>query len=206
MPEAKPRPATIALIVAGAVALVALLFVLFVPLGSVEPAGEAGASARPADGGSVGASADPIVVGGHPLLDKAAPEIDLLTIDGEPVKLSALRGRPVLVNFWATWCPPCREEFPLMVDAYAEHADDGLEILGVMHQDFADGARDFAADMGATWPILEDPQDAAYGDYLVVGLPTSFFIDADGVVRAFSLGGFSQDGLTAQLESILPTA
>ncbi len=204
MPDPKPRPATIALILAGAVALVALLFVLFVPLGPVEPAGDAGASAGPPGGASAGASVDSIVVGGHPLLGKAAPDIDLLTIDGEPVKLSALRGRPVLVNFWATWCPPCREEFPLMVDAYAEHADDGLEILGVMHQDFADGARDFAADMGATWPILDDPQDAAYGDYLVVGMPTSFFIDADGVVRAFSLGGFSEDGLAAQLESILP--
>ena len=177
---------------AGAVALIALLIVLFVPLGASPPVGDSGTSA------------DPVVVGGHPLLGKGAPDIDLLTIDGEPVKLSALRGRPVLVNFWATWCPPCREEFPLMVDAYAEHAGDGLEILGVMHQDFADGARDFAADMGATWPILEDPQDAAYGDYLVVGLPTSFFIDAAGVVRAFSLGGFSEDGLTAQLETILP--
>jgi thiol-disulfide isomerase/thioredoxin len=204
VPDPKPRPATIALILAGAVALVALLFVLFVPLGPVEPAGDAGASSGPPGGASAGASVDSIVVGGHPLLGKAAPDIDLLTIDGEPVKLSELRGRPVLVNFWATWCPPCREEFPLMVDAYAEHADDGLEILGVMHQDFADGARDFAEDMSATWPILEDPQDAAYGDYLVVGMPTSFFIDADGVVRAFSLGGFSEDGLATQLESILP--
>jgi cytochrome c biogenesis protein CcmG/thiol:disulfide interchange protein DsbE len=206
VPEPRLRPATIALFLAGAVALIALLFVLFVPLGSVEPAGEADASAGPSDGASVGTSADPVVVGGHPLLGKVAPDIDLLTIDGEPMKLTALRGRPVLVNFWATWCPPCREEFPLMVDAYAEHADDGLEILGVMHQDFADGARGFAADMGATWPVLEDPQDAAYGDYLVVGLPTSFFIDADGIVRAFSLGGFSEDGLAAQLESILPQA
>ena len=204
MPEPKPRPATIALVLAGAVALVALLFVLFVPLGSVEPAGEAGPAVGPSGGTSAGASVDSIVVGGHPLLGKAAPDIDLLTIDGEPVTLSELRGRPVLVNFWATWCPPCREEFPLMVDAYAEHADDGLEILGVMHQDFADGARDFAEDMGASWPILEDPQDAAYGDYLVVGMPTSFFIDTDGIVRAFSLGGFSEDGLAAQLESILP--
>jgi cytochrome c biogenesis protein CcmG/thiol:disulfide interchange protein DsbE len=204
VPEPKPRPATIALVLAGAVALVALLFVLFVPLGSVEPAGEAGPTVGPSGGTSTGASADSIVVGGHPLLGKAAPDIDLLTIDGEPVTLSELRGRPVLVNFWATWCPPCREEFPLMVDAYAEHADDGLEILGVMHQDFADGARDFAEDMGASWPILEDPQDAAYGDYLVVGMPTSFFIDTDGIVRAFSLGGFSEDGLAAQLESILP--
>ena len=196
MPESRARPATVGLILVGAVALLALLVVLFVPLGGV--------AGSPSPGGASVGSA--LVVGGHPLVGKAAPEIDLLTIDGEPVKLSELRGRPVLVNFWATWCPPCREEFPLMVDAYAEHEADGLEILGVMHQDLADGARDFAQDMGATWPILADPDDSAYRDYLVVGLPTSFFIDAEGIVRAFSLGGFSEDGLAAQLETILPKA
>jgi cytochrome c biogenesis protein CcmG, thiol:disulfide interchange protein DsbE len=145
-----------------------------------------------------------VVVGGHPLIGKEAPEIDLLTIDGERVTLSGLRGQPVLINFWATWCPPCREEFPLMVAAREEHADDGLEILGVMHQDFADGAREFAKDIGATWPILDDPDDVAYDDYLVAGLPTSYFVDTDGIVRAFSLGGFTEDGLAAQLKTVLP--
>jgi cytochrome c biogenesis protein CcmG/thiol:disulfide interchange protein DsbE len=176
-----------------AVALLALAIVLFVPLGGSPDA-------------EPGASVDSLVVGGHPLVGRPAPEIDLLTIDGEPVKLSELRGRPVLVNFWATWCPPCREEFPLMADAYAEHKADGLEILGVMHQDFADGARAFAQETGATWPLLEDPGDTAYRDYLVAGLPTSFFVDREGVVRAFSLGGFSEDGLAAQLKTILPQA
>ncbi len=193
MPESRARPATVGLILVGAVGILALLVVLFVPLGG-SPAAEPGASV------------DALVVGGHPLVGKAAPEIDLLTIDGVPVKLSELRGRPVLVNFWATWCPPCREEFPLMADAYAEHQADGLEILGVLHQDLADGARAFAQDTGATWPVLADPDDSAYKDYLVVGLPTSFFIDAEGIVRAFSLGGFSEDGLAAQLETILPKA
>lgn len=90
-----------------------------------------------------------------------------------------------------------------MVEAYADHADDGLEILGILHDDFPDGARRFAADMGAAWPILEDPQDIAHADYIVPGLPTSYFIDGDGIVRAFSLGGFSEEGLAAQLEAIL---
>lgn len=150
------------------------------------------------------AAPDALVVGGHPLVGKEAPDIDLLTIDGERVTLSGLRGRPVLINFWATWCPPCRDEFPLMVAAHEEHADDGLEILGVMHQDFADSAREFAKDMSATWPILDDPDDVAYDDYLVAGLPTSYFVDAEGIVRAFSLGGFSEAGLAAQLETVLP--
>lgn len=144
------------------------------------------------------------VVGGHPLYGAPAPEIDLLTLDGERVTLSSLRGRPVLVNFWATWCHPCREEFPLMVEAYERHAVGGLEILGVVHDDAAEGARAFAADQGATWPMLMDAEDVAWNDYRGVGMPSSFFIDGEGVVRAFSLGGFTADGLAAQLETILP--
>lgn len=180
------RPAVAVLVIGAALTLIVLLVVFFVPLGGSEP------------------TTDSIVVGGHPLVGRVAPEIDLETLDGARVRLSDLRGRPVLINFWATWCPPCREEFPLMVTAYEEHADDGLEILGVMHQDFADGARAFAEDMGARWPILDDRDDAAYDDYIVSGLPTSYFVDANGIVRAFSLGGFNEDGLTAQLETILP--
>jgi cytochrome c biogenesis protein CcmG, thiol:disulfide interchange protein DsbE len=147
---------------------------------------------------------DGVVVGGHPLSNQAAPEIDLVSIDGERVTLSSLRGRPVLINFWATWCPPCREEFPLMVQAYADHAEDGLEILGILHDDAAEGARAFVADQGANWPVLLDPDDAAWNDYLGLGLPTSFYVDADGIVRAFSVGPFTEDGLAAQLATILP--
>ena len=61
-------------------------------------------------------ASSPIAVGGHPLYGKPAPEIDLETFDGERLTLSSLRGRPVIINFWATWCGPCREEFPLMVE------------------------------------------------------------------------------------------
>ena len=93
-----------------------------------------------------------------------------------------------------------------MVEAYAAHADAGLEILGIIVDDSVDGARAFAADQGATWAMLPDPDHIAWDDYLGVAKPSSFFIDADGVVRAFSLGGFTQDGLAAQLAKILPDA
>ncbi len=157
-------------------------------------------------GGGGDGGDDSVVVGGHPLFGQPAPEIDLVSLDGEQVTLSSLRGRPVLVNFWATWCGPCRDEFPLMVDAYSEHADAGLEILGVLHNDAAEGARTFAADKGATWPLLTDPDNVAWNDYLGVATPMSFFIDAHGIVRAFSLGGFTEAGLAAQLATILPGA
>jgi cytochrome c biogenesis protein CcmG/thiol:disulfide interchange protein DsbE len=153
------------------------------------------------------APAEPVTgpgIGGHPLYGQPAPEIDLATLDGGRMTLSELRGRPVLINFWATWATPSREEFPLMVEAYAAHSDADLEILSIIHDDTADGTRAFAEDESAMWPMLLDPDDVAWNDYLGVGMPTSFFIDPEGVVRAFSLGGFTEAGLAAQLETILP--
>ena len=187
----------------GAIAIVllaAMAWILLQPLGGAgpQPDGATGAEGRPDP------DASGIVVGGHPLLGEPAPDIDLATLDGGRVRLADLRGRPVLVNFWATWCIPCRDEFPLMVSAYEEHdGEDRLEILGIIHDDGEEGARRFAEDMGATWPMLLDPDDQAWDDYVGVGMPTSFFIDRDGIVRAFSLGGFTAGGLHAQLGEIL---
>jgi cytochrome c biogenesis protein CcmG/thiol:disulfide interchange protein DsbE len=171
----------------GALALIGLVAVAaFVPLGRSDP-------------GSA-------IVTGHPLVDEAAPPIELRSLDGEAVSLAALRGRPVLVNFWATWCLPCRDEFPLLADAYARHAPDGLEILGIVHDDSAENAAAFAQEMGAEWPMLADPEDQAWADYLGVAMPTSFLIDAEGVVRGASLGAFTDTGLEALLRKILPEA
>jgi cytochrome c biogenesis protein CcmG/thiol:disulfide interchange protein DsbE len=147
-----------------------------------------------------------LVVGGHPLYGKPAPEIDLETFDGERMTLSSLRGRPAIINFWATWCGPCRDEFPLMVTTYADRTDDGLEILGILHDDTVKGGSAFAADMGATWPMLYDADDEAWNAYLGLGMPTSFFVDAEGIVQAFSLGPFSEEGLERQLATIIPEA
>jgi cytochrome c biogenesis protein CcmG/thiol:disulfide interchange protein DsbE len=91
-----------------------------------------------------------------------------------------------------------------MVDAYARHQRDGLEILGIVHDDSLEGARAFATSYGATWPLLDDAQDVAWEDYLGIGVPQSYFIDRDGVVQAFSLGPFTVEGLAAQLATILP--
>lgn len=129
-----------------------------------------------------------IVVERNPLLDQPAPEISLATVDGRSITLSHLRGRPVIVNFWASWCGPCREEFPLLADARDRYATQGLEILGVIHDDGPQTAAAFAATYHAAWPLLNDADDVAWNAYHGAFVPISYFVDRAGVVRAVSYG------------------
>ena len=118
--------------------------------------------------------------------------------------LADYAGRPVIVNIWASWCIPCRDEFPMLVGAYGEYRDQGLEVLGIVHDDTAAGAAAFAQEQGATWPMLMDVDDVVWRDYIGVGVPQSYFIDAEGIVRAFTIGPFSAAGLEAGLARIVP--
>lgn len=180
------------LILAAAAALVVIGVVAFVPLGTRPEA-------------SAGPGGSPIVVGGSPLLDKPAPPIELATLDGEPIALADYVGRPVVVNFWASWCVPCRDEFPLFVEARATYAPQGLEILGVVYKDNAASAQAFADDQGAAWPLLADPGEQVYADYAGFGgVPMTVFIDGEGIVRAVSYGPLSEAGFADQVRRILP--
>jgi cytochrome c biogenesis protein CcmG/thiol:disulfide interchange protein DsbE len=153
----------------------------------------------------LGVSPDPstIVVGRDPLLDQPAPQIDLATVDGRQVALSDYRGRPVIVNFWASWCVPCRDEFPLLAAARAQHQPEGLEILGVVHDDSAQSAAAFAATYNAQWPLLVDASDTAWNAYHGAFVPVSYFIDRAGIVRAVSYGPPPSDNLEQVLSKIL---
>ena len=133
-----------------------------------------------------------------------APELALADLEGNPVRLSDLRGRPVVVNFWASWCVPCLEEFPHLRAAQASHADSGLAIIGVVYQDEWSSARDYMAHMDATWPAAMDPGGRAAAAYGVYGPPESIFIDRDGVVRAHQFGAFDAEALERHLATILP--
>jgi len=136
-------------------------------------------------------------------IGNAAPDFAIADLDGNPVRLADLRGRPVVVNFWASWCGPCVEEFPLLRDAASRHADDGLVVIGIVWDDRSEAARDFMARNGATWVAAMDPGQRVAGDYGIVGLPETYFIDRDGIIRARQIGQISADSLDEKLTAII---
>ena len=112
-----------------------------------------------------------------------APNFDLATLDGQRVKLSDYRGKAVLLNFWATWCSPCKVEMPWFVDLQKKYSSDGLVILGVAMDDSeTPKIAQFASEMGVNYPVLlgTDKVSEEYGN--VEFLPTSFYIDRDGKI------------------------
>ena len=122
-----------------------------------------------------------------PVVGNPAPDFALEDLSGRTVRLSALRGRPVLINFWATWCPPCLKEMPEIERFYARYRD-RLEVLGVDLAEPRERVEAFVRQGGYSWTFLLDTTGRVTERYLVMGLPTSFFVDARGIVRARHIG------------------
>src|SRR5687767_4478057 len=132
-----------------------------------------------------------------------APDFALADLDGNPIRLSDLRGRPVVLNFWASWCGPCVEEFPLLQAAADRHAADGLVVIGVVFQDRSSAARNFMARNGATWQAAMDPGERVASAYGILGPPETFFIDRDGIIEARQIGQFSAGSLESKVAAIV---
>jgi len=117
-----------------------------------------------------------------------APDFLLGTLDGSEVRLSALRGQPVVLNFWATWCAPCRQEIPQFVAAYERFRNESLLVLAVNMQEGKSIARGYAEDFGMNFPIPIDVDGEVGDEYRLLGLPMTYFIDRGGVVRSVFTG------------------
>jgi len=136
-----------------------------------------------------------------------APEIDLPTLAGGRVKLSALRGHPVVVTFWGTWCPPCRVEFPELVAAHRKYREAGLEVLAVNQRDQelrTSDVQSFVKEFSVEFTVALDERGRSRRTFRLIGLPTTIFIDSAGIIEQVHMGPINRNDLAQGLSMILP--
>lgn len=131
-----------------------------------------------------------------------APDYAAQLLDGAPVSLESQRGKVVLLNIWATWCKPCRQEIPALETLHQRHRDEGLEIIGVSidQPGMADRIQSFAAELGASYTLWHDPDDRISTTFLAIGVPASYLIDRDGILRWRHVGPVTADDSTLNAE------
>lgn len=133
-----------------------------------------------------------------------APDFNLVNLDGQEVQLSDFRGHPVVVNFWASWCPPCRAEMPAFQQIFSEYKDQGFVFLAINSQESRANAFDFTQSRALTFPILLDEDGEVSNRYRVMSLPSTFFINRDGLISDVVYGGpISEAYLRIQVEKLL---
>jgi len=138
-----------------------------------------------------------------PVVGALAPDFTLPDLNGNPVSLSSLRGRPLVLNFWATWCPPCRMELPDLVDAHQAHRGQDLTIVAVSFMENPQVVREFASATEMPFPVLLDEDGRVGTSYRVRGLPSSFFIDEEGVIVSSYVGPMTSGVLAHLLTGLL---
>ena len=129
-------------------------------------------------------------------LSGSAPDFDLMSRDGDSVSLSDLSGQVVMINFWATWCGPCREEMPHLEALYQRYSDLGFVLLGINVEEDSSGADDFLAETPVSFPILFDPASKVSELYEVVAMPSTVLVDRSGGLRFIHHGykpGYEDD-------------
>ena len=158
----------------------------FVPVGEAQDGLRVGEQAPELEG----------QIGGNP--------VQLYDLDGNLVSLADLRGRPVWINFWATWCPPCQEETPVLRDVYEEYRDDGLELIAISVQESTiEDVRQYVERYGLEYTVGFDATSAIFHAYHAFGLPTQLFLDRDGVIREVVLGPVTREQAEEIIEPLL---
>jgi peroxiredoxin len=135
-----------------------------------------------------------------------APDFTLLDLDGNEVGLSEFRGEVVFVNFWATWCPPCRAEMPDIESLYQEYKDKGVVVIGIDIGESEATVRQFVQQGGYSWTFVLDSTGAVAANYNIRAIPTSFFIDREGVIQAVNIGAMTKQGMEARLAEAMTSA
>ena len=132
-----------------------------------------------------------------------ANDFTMQTFDGGEITLSGLKGQPVIVNFWASWCPPCREEATTLERTWQKYKDQGVTFIGVDIQDKLEDGLDYVSEYHVTYPNGQDLDGRITIDYGVGGIPVTFFIDKDGMISSRWVGAISQSLLEERIEELL---
>jgi len=138
-----------------------------------------------------------------PEVGAIAPGFTLLDLSGAEVQLSDYRGKVLLLNFWATWCPPCQQEIPMFIKVYEEMKDQDFVVLAVSIGEGKEKVSGFVSEKGMTFPVLLDSSKGVARRYLVRAIPTSVVIGRDGVVQRIVVGMMRESQLRAELKDLL---
>jgi len=133
---------------------------------------------------------------------KRAPDFSLESLDGDKVSLSDHRGDVVLINFWATWCAPCRAEIPAIEAVHQARQKDGFVVLGVNYQEAREVVEPFARRLAMTYPVLLDERGRVMDTYRAIGLPMSILVDREGIIRVRHTGVLTEEQLERYLEDL----
>ena len=134
-----------------------------------------------------------------PEVGRLAPSFTLIDLEGNQVSLSDFRGETVFVNFWATWCPPCRAEMPDIEAVYQEYKDKGVVVIGVDILEPEDVVRQFVEQGGYSWIFVLDTSGEVAANYEIAAIPTSFFIDREGIIQAVNIGAMTERAIENKL-------
>jgi len=126
-----------------------------------------------------------------PGIGNPAPDFQLHDIEGQTITLSNLRGSPVILNFWASWCGPCKHEMPFIQQIYEDWQSEGVILLSINFRETYSVATQFMESNELSFPVLFDTDGTVGLDYKVSGIPTTFFIDKGGSIQAQKLGSFT---------------
>ena len=191
-----------------ATGLVVVLAAALVLVVATQPIVTPGAPSAPPDPAAtqylVGSPGEGLSVGDRaPELDVVGPDgapTPLLDLNGNPIRLADVRGRPVWINFWASWCPPCQAETPTIRDVGAAYAPQGLEVIGISVQEATeDDVRAYAMKYGLEYTIAADLAGDVFRRYRVYGLPTQYFLDGNGIIRSIVNGPVTPESAASNL-------